>query len=155
MLFRSCNYQQIYDGIAEPERVNPNKEQDTFEKLQKVILRPETTVEARLEGIRQLTAYTYTSEDREKWTAEDWKASREFWASEPRPLEKMLEAQDIVPASDSTAESLLLELIKAGDLKAVLGGEKRTDSGIGLEDDGMKVSPSIRTVEQVDRKSVV
>ena len=142
------NYQQSYDGIAEPKPGNPSTEQDRFEKFQKLILQPETTVRIRLEGMRQLTAYTYTSEDRAKWTVDDWSASREFWSSEPWPLEQMLEAQEIVPASDSTAESLLLELIEAGGSKAVLSGEKRTDSGVGFQDEGMELTPSIRTAEQ-------
>lgn len=144
------NYQTFYDGAAELEQTNPSTEQDTFRRLQKMILQPESTPEARLNRIRQLTAYTYTSEDREKWTILDWIASREFWASEPLPLEKMLDAQGISPASDSTGESLLLELIAVGGSEAVLGGEKRTDSGVGLQDDDeVESAPSMRMAEQL------
>ena len=143
------NYKNFYGGAAEPAQTNPSTEQDTFRRLQKIILQPESTPEARLNKIRQLTAYTYTSEDREKWTILDWIASREFWASEPLPLEKMLDAQGIAPASDSTGESLLLELIAVGGSEAVLGGEKRTDSGVGLQDDDeAELAPSMRMAEQ-------
>lgn len=95
------NYQQSHDDIAEPKPANPSTEQDRFGELRKLILQPETTVQNRLEGMRQLTAYAYTSEDRAKRTVDDWSAFREFWSSEPWPLEQMLEAHEIVLTFDT------------------------------------------------------
>lgn len=43
----------------------------------------------------------------------------------------------------------MLELIEARGSKAVLSGEKRTDSSGGLEDEGMELTPSMRTAEQM------